>query len=147
MPRTAFTSVDDYIASQPESAREILNLVRNTIRKAVPKAEEAISYNIPAYKLRGSPVLWFAGWKRHYSFYPASERLHAAFKDQLAPYQVNKGTIRFPLSAPIPIRLIAGIAKFRAQEAAARGKAAGARKKVPGKQEPKGPRATSPFLQ
>ena len=72
-------------------------------------------------------MLYFAGWKKHYSLYPSTDRLVKAFKDELAPYEVNnKGTIRFPLSEPVPVKLIAGIAKFRAKEAAARGKAKGA---------------------
>ena len=86
----------------------------------MPKAEEVISYKIPAYKLRGGPVLYFAGWKQHYSLYPATGSLAAAFKDDLAPYELSKGTIRFPLSEPVPVRLISRIAKFRAKEAGER---------------------------
>lgn len=87
------------------------------MRKALPKAEEVISYQIPAYKLNGRIVIYFAGWKEHYSIYPAQRRLVAAFKEQLAPYEVNnKGTIRFPLSEPVPVGLIAAIARFRAKE-------------------------------
>jgi uncharacterized protein YdhG (YjbR/CyaY superfamily) len=67
-------------------------------------------------------VLYFAGWKQHYSLYPATEHLLDAFKDELAPYDVNKGTIRFPLSQPVPVKLIERIAKFRAKEVAERGK-------------------------
>lgn len=119
VPKTGFQSVDEYIASQPDAVQRILKRVRSTIRKAVPEAEELISYQIPAYKLHGRPVLYFAGWKQHYSLYPAGDRLVSAFKDDLAPYEVEKGTIRFPLSVPVPVKLIAGIAKFRAKEAAA----------------------------
>src|SRR5262249_32675549 len=86
----------------------------------IPKAEEVISYQIPAYKLDGRVFLYFAGWQRHYSIYPCNDRLVAAFKEQLAPYEISKGTIRFPLSEPIPATLIAGIAKARAKENAAR---------------------------
>jgi len=121
--KTGFHSVDEYIASQPEAVQGILGRVRSAIRKAVPGAEEAISYQIPAYKLHGGPVLYFAGWKRHYSLYPASQRLVAAFKDELARYEVSKGTIRFPLSEPVPVTLIGRIAKFRAKEGAGREKA------------------------
>jgi uncharacterized protein YdhG (YjbR/CyaY superfamily) len=81
-----------------------------------------ISYKIPAYKLHGGIALYFAGWKQHYSLYPAGERLVAALKDQLASYKVSKGTIRFPLSEPVPVRLIERIARFRAKEAAQRQK-------------------------
>jgi uncharacterized protein YdhG (YjbR/CyaY superfamily) len=129
MAKTGFKSVDDYIASQPEAVRGILERVRRAIRKAVPQAEEAISYKIPTYKLRGSPVLYFAGWKKHYSLYPATARVVAAFKDELAPYDVNKGTIRFPLSKPVPGKLIGLIAKFRAKEVVERANAAGPKKR------------------
>ena len=123
MAKTDFKSVDEYMASQPETVQGILGRVRSTIRKALPGAEEAISYQIPAYKLRGGAVLYFAAWKQHYSLYPAGERMVAAFQDELAPYKVNKGTIRFPLSQPVPVKLIGRIAKFRAKEVAEREKA------------------------
>ncbi len=122
MAKSDFKSVDEYIASQPEDVQGILERVRSTIRKAVPGAEEMISYQIPAYKLPGGPVLYFAGWKQHYSLYPATDRLVAAFKDDLARYELSKGTIRFPLSQPVPVKLIERIAKFRAKEVAEREK-------------------------
>src|SRR4029453_6577700 len=109
MAKTDFKSVDEYIATQPENVQAVLQRVRGTIRKAVPRAEEVISYQIPAYKISGSAVLYFAGWKQHYSLYPASDRLVKAFKGDLAPYKVSKGTIRFPLNEPVPAKLIAGI--------------------------------------
>jgi len=123
MTKTGLNTVDEYIASQPEAVRGILRRVRSTIRKAVPGAEEVIAYKMPTYKLHNRPVLYFAGWKQHYSLYPATERVVAAFKDQLAPYEVKNGTIRFPLFEPIPIKLIGQIAKFRAEEVAERVKA------------------------
>jgi uncharacterized protein YdhG (YjbR/CyaY superfamily) len=118
--KTDFKSVDEYLASQPEAVRSILGRVRGAIRKAVPEAEEVISYQIPTYKLQSGPVLYFAGWKRHYSLYPATGRVIAAFKDELASYEIDKGTIRFPLSQPVPVQLIRRIAKFRAKEVAGR---------------------------
>jgi len=127
--KTHFTSVDDYIDAQPDHVRGVLNRVRSIIRRALPRAEELISYQIPAYELKGERVLFFAGWKQHYSLYPAGERLVAAFKGELAPYKISKGTIRFPLSEPIPTKLIERIAKFRAKETSARrSKSKGARK-------------------
>ena len=123
MAKTDFKSVDEYIATHPEDVQAILQRVRSTIRKAVPGAEEVISYQIPTYKLPAGPVLSFAGWKQHYSLYPASDHLVAAFKDDLAPYKVNKGTIRFPLSQPVPVKLIERIAKFLAKDAAERARA------------------------
>ena len=116
MAKARFVSVDEYLAAQPEAARDVLKRVRSAIRKAIPAAEETISYQIPAYKLRGGRILYFAGWKRHYSLYPATARLLAEFKDELAVYEVEKGTIRFPLAGPVPVKLIERIAKFRATE-------------------------------
>ena len=131
MVRPAFKTIDDYIAAQPEKAQAVLVRLRGIVRKALPKAEEAISYSIPAFKLDGRVVLYFAAFKEHYSFYPSNRRLEAAFKKELVPYEVNgKGTIRFPLAAPVPAKLIADIAKFRARELAEqRAKRTSARKK------------------
>jgi uncharacterized protein YdhG (YjbR/CyaY superfamily) len=114
--KTDFKSVDEYIAAQPDPARRVLSRVRNSIRKAAPKAEEMISYKMPAYKLHGDRMLYFAGWKRHYSLYPATKRLIEALKEDLAPYEVSKSTVRFPIDEPIPVKLIERIAKFRAKE-------------------------------
>jgi uncharacterized protein YdhG (YjbR/CyaY superfamily) len=119
MAKPDFKSVDEYIASQPEAVQGVLELVRSTIRRAVPDAEETISYKIPAYKLQGGTVLYFAGWKKHYSLYPVTGRIVAALKDDLVPYEVNnKGTVRFSLSQPVPVKLIERIAKLRAKEVA-----------------------------
>jgi uncharacterized protein YdhG (YjbR/CyaY superfamily) len=128
MANTDFKSVDEYIASRPETIRGLLERVRDVIRKALPGAEEVISYQIPAYKLQRRVVLYFAGWKNHYSIYPATESMVAAFRDELAPYELSKGTIRFPLSQPVPARLIGRIAKFRAKEAAEHEKARAAKR-------------------
>jgi uncharacterized protein YdhG (YjbR/CyaY superfamily) len=109
--------VDHYIASQPEASRPILERVRAAIRKALPKAEEMISYQIPAYKLPVGYVIYFAGFKQHWSLFPAQAPLVAAFEKELAPYETNgKGTIRFPLSGKVPVGLVGRIAKFREKE-------------------------------
>ena len=112
-------SVEEYIATQPPAAQRALNRVRNAIRGAVPKAEESISYKIPTYRLHGERLLYFAGWKQHYSLYPATKRLLAALEDDLKLHQVVKSTVRFSLNEPVPVRLIAKIAKFRAKEISA----------------------------
>jgi uncharacterized protein YdhG (YjbR/CyaY superfamily) len=118
-------SVDDYIAARPPAAQKVLQRVRRVIRKALPRAEEVIAYQMPAFRLDGRIVLYFAGWKEHYSLYPASQALAAKFRRALAPYETSgRGTIRFPLSAPVPAALIAGIARFRVAENAARRAAA-----------------------
>jgi uncharacterized protein YdhG (YjbR/CyaY superfamily) len=116
LPKTDFKSVNEYIASKPKDVQTILRQLRSIIRKAVPAAEEGISYQIPAYRLNGRLFLFFAGWKQHYSLYPAGDRLAAEFKKELEPYEIRKGTIRFPHSEPVPRKLIERIAKFRAKE-------------------------------
>lgn len=122
--RTPPKNIDEYIASYPRPVQDVLERVRGAIRKAVPGADEVISYGMPTYKLHGRSVIYFAGWKQHYSLYPSTAPLVAAFKKALAPYEVNdKGTIRFPLSEPVPVKLIEDIARFRANEVAGREKA------------------------
>ena len=104
------------MASKPAHVAEVLEIVRGAIRKALPNVQELITYKMPTFKLGGVVILHLAGWKDHYSLYPARPTLVAAFKKELAAYEVERGTIRFPLSAPVPVKLIAAIAKFRAQE-------------------------------
>lgn len=123
MAKTDFRSVDEYIASRPAVVQAALQRVRGAIRKAMPDAEEVISYQMPAYRLGGGVAIYFAGWKEHYSLYPTTAPLLAAFPDELARYEVSKGTIRFPLDEPVPVKLIERIARFRAQEALARQRA------------------------
>jgi uncharacterized protein YdhG (YjbR/CyaY superfamily) len=119
MPPKAKT-VGEYIAGFPPATRKVLKELRGIIRKAVPGAEEGISYGIPAFILDGRRFIYFAGWKQHYSFYPVTSKLVTAFKRELVPYELsNKGTVRFPLDEPIPAKLVADIAKFRAKESAA----------------------------
>jgi uncharacterized protein YdhG (YjbR/CyaY superfamily) len=132
MAKTDFKSVDEYITSHPANVQAILQRVRSAIRKAVPAAEEVISYQIAAYNLPGGSVLYFAAWKQHYSLYPATGHLVAAFKDDLAPYRVNKATIRFSLSEPVPVKLIERIAKFLARKPSRHGRAKVAGAKVAG---------------
>lgn len=119
MARPKFATVEEYLAAQPEASREILERVRGAIRKALPRAEEGVSYQIPVYKIDGRMVLYFAGFQRHYSVYPAQARLVEAFAKELEPYETNgKGTIRFPLEGRVPVGLIGRIAKYRAKEVA-----------------------------
>jgi uncharacterized protein YdhG (YjbR/CyaY superfamily) len=115
-------SVDDYIATRPPGVRGVLRRVRGIIRKAVPGAEEAISYGIPTYKVDGRAVIYFAGWKEHFSLYPATATVKEALGGALAGYAMSKGTIRFPLDRPVPATLIARIARLRARESRERGK-------------------------
>jgi len=129
MAKTDFKSVNEYIASKPKNLQAILRQVRDAISKAVPAAEAMISYQLPGYKLNGTALLYFAGWKQHYSLYPASDALVAAFKDELAHCELRKGTIRFPLSEPVPADLIERIARFRAKQLTMRDKGKAGHKK------------------
>ena len=119
MAKIDFRSVDDYIASQPAASQTVLKRVRRIVRKVLPSAEEVISYNIPAYKLDGVVVLYFAGWKKHYSLYPVNESVVAGFNKAHVHFELSKGTIRFSLTEPVPVELIEHIANFRAQQSAA----------------------------
>ena len=116
MPHPPVETIDDYIDLQPLATRTALECVRQAIHKAVPDAEECTSYKIPAYRLNGHILLYFAGWKTHYSIYPASDGMVESFEGELDAYRMTKGTLRFPLSEPVPVKLIARIVKFRAQE-------------------------------
>jgi uncharacterized protein YdhG (YjbR/CyaY superfamily) len=128
MAKKRLASVSEYIATKPRKSRASLEAVRRAILKAIPAAQEGLAYQMPAYTLNGVAALYFAGWKAHYSLYPASDALAAAFAKELAPYQRSKGTIKFPLSEPVPVRLIERIAKFRAQQVSAQ-HGAGAKRK------------------
>jgi uncharacterized protein YdhG (YjbR/CyaY superfamily) len=129
MATTDFKSVAEYIAAQPRSTRAMLRQARAVIRKAVPTAVECISYQIPAFKVEERPFLYLAGFRGHYSIYPAGDRLVAAIKGAAA-YRVSKGTLRFSLSEPAPTVLIGRIARFRAGEAERRAKTKGASRKA-----------------
>ena len=107
-------SVDEYLAGQPEAVRAKLEQVRATILKAVPEAVEGIGYGMPGYKLHGKPMLYFAGFKEHYSLFAASGTFFAALEDELRGYELRKGTVHFPLTKPVPVKLISRIAKLRA---------------------------------
>ncbi len=112
---------------QPEPVRQKLEQVRTTIRKAVPDAVEGIGYGIPGFKLHGKPLLYFAGFKEHYSLFAASGTFFTALADELRGYQLSKGTVRFPLDKPVPKALIARIAKLRAEGIVASAKKPGSR--------------------
>ncbi len=116
MASEKYQSIDDYIAAQPMPARSVLERVRATIRKALPKAIEGISYQIPVYKLDGKMVLYFAGFQHHYSIYPATARIVSTLEKDLVGLLHSKATIRFSLADKVPTRLITRIAKLRAAE-------------------------------
>jgi len=110
-------TVDEYIAAQPEALRPKLEQVRAAIKRAVPEALEVIGYGMPGYKLNGKPLLYFAGFKKHYSLFAASGTFFVSLKEELKDYEQRKGTVHFPLDKPVPVQLISRIAKLRAASA------------------------------
>ena len=116
MKREDHPSIAAYLKAQPAPHRAILEQVRRAIARALPQAEETISYKIPAFRMNGRMILYFAGFKTHYSIYPASDALLAALPGELEAHRASKGTLRFSFSEPVPEKLIERIAKFRATE-------------------------------
>lgn len=108
-------AVDEYIQSFPEAQRLALTQIRETIQRLAPDAEESISYAMPAYKLNGKPLVYFGGYARHIGFY-ALPTGHREFAARLSKYKQGKGSVRFPLSEPMPLGLIADIVAFRMKE-------------------------------
>jgi uncharacterized protein YdhG (YjbR/CyaY superfamily) len=109
-----FKTIDEYINTFPAITQNILGKIRQTIREAAPDAEEAISYQIPTFRLNGN-LVHFAAFKNHIGFYPASKAIEV-FKAELSSYKTSKGAIQFPLGKPIPFALISKITKFRVTE-------------------------------
>lgn len=104
------TTIDEYIADCPKNVQPHLEKVRAAIRKAAPDAEEAIKYGMPTFVLQGN-LIHFAGWTNHVGLYPGSKPIEI-FMDELAKYEISKGTVRFPLDKPIPYGLIGKITKY-----------------------------------
>ena len=105
MAENKFASVDEYIASFPADVQAVLQEVRRTVRAVVPDAGERISYQIPTITLDGKPLLYFSGWKEHIAVYPIPP-LDDDLATEIDPYRSGKGTLKFPLSKPIPYNLI-----------------------------------------
>ena len=114
MSRPKFQNIDEYISSFPEKTQKILQKLRKIISDSAPDAKEAISYQIPTFKLNGN-LVHFAAYKNHIGFYPTPSGIEA-FKQELSPYEVSKGTVRFPLNKPIPFELVRKIVEFRVKE-------------------------------
>ena len=108
-------SIDEYIGTFPKEVQIRLEKMRQTIRKAAPQAVEAISYQMPTFKLDGTNLVHFAGYQRHIGFYPVPSGV-AAFKKELSPYVQGKGSIQFPLDRPLPYELVKKIVVFRVKE-------------------------------
>ncbi len=123
MAKTDFKNMDEYIGTFPKDVQDILEQIRQTIKAAVPEAEEVISYQIPAFKFYGW-IFYFSAYKNHYSLScPPPFTVFDAFKEALSPYAISKSAIKFPLDRPVPVQLIHQMAQYRAKENLETGKA------------------------
>ena len=110
----SFVTIDEYIATFPKEIQTILEELRAFIRATVPEAEEKISYQMPAFTLKGN-LVYFAAFKNHIGFYPIPSGIEA-FEQELSVYNRGKGSIQFPFDQPLPLELISKIVKFRVAE-------------------------------
>jgi len=108
------TTIDDYISAFPDEVQLVLKEFRKIVNDAAHDAEEKISYGIPTLFLNGN-LVHFGGYKSHIGFYPGPGGI-TEFKDQLSDYELSKGTIKFPLSKPLPVEIISRITEYRATE-------------------------------
>jgi uncharacterized protein YdhG (YjbR/CyaY superfamily) len=115
-PKLAREQVRSYLAAQPPATRKALKQIRDAIRAAVPDGEDAFSYGIPAIKVGGKPVVWYAGWKEHVSLYPMGTAIKKRFARELAGLETSKGTIRFPLAGLPSPALVKRLVKVRLAE-------------------------------
>jgi uncharacterized protein YdhG (YjbR/CyaY superfamily) len=106
--------MDEYIDAFPDEVKIILNNLRQTIKEVAPGAEETISYQIPTFTLNGN-LVHFAAFKNHIGFYPTPSGIEA-FKQELAPYEMAKGSVQFPIDQPLPLPLIRRIVEYRVKE-------------------------------
>jgi uncharacterized protein YdhG (YjbR/CyaY superfamily) len=114
VPKKEFKTIDEYIAAFPKNVRSVLEELRQGIRDSAPEAVEAISYQIPTFKLNGN-LMHFAAFKNHIGFYPTPSAIEA-FKKKLCNYEISEGTVRFPINEPIPIDLMKEMVRFRVRE-------------------------------
>lgn len=111
-PRT----IDEYIAGFPAETQKALTEIRELVRQEVPAAEETISYDMPTFKLNGTYLIYFAGWKKHIALYPVTAGTVAGLGDELAGYKGTKGSVHLPLNKPMPLDLVRRILKLRLEE-------------------------------
>jgi len=113
--KVGFISIDEYIANFPENVQKILEELRGTIKAAAPEAGEKINYGIPTFTLNSKYLIYFAGWKNHISLYPVPSGTEA-FNKEVSQYVAGKGTLKFPIDKPLPLKLITKIVKLKIAE-------------------------------
>lgn len=111
---TNIKTVDQYLKLFPKDVSLRLKKIRDIVQKAAPKAEEKISYGMPAYKLNGI-LVYFAAYKNHIGFYPM-KKVIVSFKKELVNHKTSKGTVQFPHDKPLPVGLITKMVKMRVKE-------------------------------
>jgi uncharacterized protein YdhG (YjbR/CyaY superfamily) len=114
------SNIDEYVDRFPEDVQQLLRKMRSTIKKAAPKAEEAISYGMPVFTLQGR-LVWFAAHKGHIGFYPGAGAIKE-FKKELSSYKGAKGSVQFSFDRPLPLALVSRIVKFRVKQNASKNK-------------------------
>ena len=119
MPKTGARTIDEYLSALSDDKRAALEKLRKTIRAAAPKAEECISYQIPAYRQDGM-LVGFGATGNHCAFYLMSSSIVEAHKEELKDYDTSKGTIRFRADKPLPVGLVRKLVKARIAENAVR---------------------------
>ena len=111
-PRT----IDEYLAALSDDKRAALKKLRKAIKAAAPKAEECISYGLPAFRLDGALLVAFGAGAKHCAFYPCSSSTVAKHKGDLKGYETSKGAIRFQADEPLPVALVRKLVKARIAE-------------------------------
>jgi len=110
------TTIDEYLKDVKPDQQPALEKLRETIRAVAPKAEECISYGIPAFRLNGRALVFFGAWANHCAFYPGSSATLKKFRNELKGFQISKGTIRFSSDRPLPVALVKRLVKARMAE-------------------------------
>ena len=106
----------EYFARLDPDARREVKVIRDAIRAAAPDATEAFAYGIPAFRLDGRPLVYYAAWKEHCSLYPITERTKRTLGDALAGHKTSKGTVQFPRTRKIPVALVKRLVRARVAE-------------------------------